>query len=646
MSTGPDLTTNAVRTMIAKSDSNSLQQRPIVQAINVKCINNNSRYRVILSDGNVYAQGMLASQMNGIADGTATGSSGIRLETGCLLRIDDFMCNLVSGKKIIIILAAEVVGPSQERIGQPAEYKEGNAPGTAGGPNAAAPMYNRTNTAGVPSAAGSAGNPYGVSQSNPYSPSKKGGNNSAPIVHSTAPTGMGGSPGGGPRITPIAQLNMYQNRFTIKARVTSKSDVKTWSNAKGEGSLFSIELLDSSGMDIRATMFKEAVEKFYNYFEVGKVYTVTGAKLKVANMAYNTCKSNLEMTIDHNTTEVHMVDDAGDIQQQSFDFVKIGALEQVEEKSYVDILAVVQEVGDVQSLTSKKTGNELLKCDLTLIDDTGVQVKLTLWGKTAQDAQQKFGAQGSEGQKPIVAFRRARVSDYGGKSLSGGDVHVEPKVEEAESLRQWWTSQGSRSSPAKSLSTGGPGGGRMDPFSERKQIRDIKQQNLGFNNEKGDYLTFRGYFSFIKKDKEGGAWYPACPNKEEPCRNRYKVNQTTDGNWQCDRCHGVYPTCMYKWIFSASVGDDSSTTWVSIFDEQAHQLFGGMTADQAQKEYDNQDAYDGHFAKAMFSEWIMKCRVKNEERDGESRIKTQVVKMEPVNYVSECRDMIAALERM
>lgn len=32
-------------------------------------------------------------------------------------------------------------------------------------------------------------------------------------------------------------------RWTIKARVTKKTDIKRWSNAKGEGTLFSIDLL-------------------------------------------------------------------------------------------------------------------------------------------------------------------------------------------------------------------------------------------------------------------------------------------------------------------------------------------------------------------------------------------------------------------
>ena len=35
-------------------------------------------------------------------------------------------------------------------------------------------------------------------------------------------------------------------------RVTKKSDIRTWSNARGEGKLFSLELMDESG-EIRCT---------------------------------------------------------------------------------------------------------------------------------------------------------------------------------------------------------------------------------------------------------------------------------------------------------------------------------------------------------------------------------------------------------
>ena len=59
-------------------------------------------------------------------------------------------------------------------------------------------------------------------------------------------------------------------RWTIRARVTNKSNIRTWSNSRGEGKLFSINLLDESG-EIRATLFKSEVDKFYDMIELNKV---------------------------------------------------------------------------------------------------------------------------------------------------------------------------------------------------------------------------------------------------------------------------------------------------------------------------------------------------------------------------------------
>ena len=53
----------------------------------------------------------------------------------------------------------------------------------------------------------------------------------------------------------------------MKVRVTNKSDIRTWSNSRGEGKLFSLDMMDETG-EIRATAFNAECDKFYHMIEV------------------------------------------------------------------------------------------------------------------------------------------------------------------------------------------------------------------------------------------------------------------------------------------------------------------------------------------------------------------------------------------
>jgi replication factor A1 len=72
--------------------------------------------------------------------------------------------------------------------------------------------------------------------------------------------GMGGGDSLG--VFPIASLNPYQPRWRIRARVSLKGPMKTFQNARGEGRLFSVNLIDESG-EIKATGAPEIGSMMY-----------------------------------------------------------------------------------------------------------------------------------------------------------------------------------------------------------------------------------------------------------------------------------------------------------------------------------------------------------------------------------------------
>ena len=119
------------------------------------------------------------------------------------------------------------------------------------------------------------------------------------------------------------------------------------------------------------------------------------------------------------------------------------------------MIGVCRDAGEVTSIVTKTTNRKLNKREMYLVDRSGRVVACTLWGTEAEEFD------GS--QFPVVAVKGAKVSDFGGRSLSttmNSVVVVNPDIKETHQLRGWFDSVGkNQDAPSLSGVRGGGGGG-------------------------------------------------------------------------------------------------------------------------------------------------------------------------------------------
>lgn len=187
------------------------------------------------------------------------------------------------------------------------------------------------------------------------------------------------------------------------------------------------------------------------------MYTFSGGTLKIVqNKQYATLKNQYELTFSVHST-IHAASDDEDIQKQHYNFVKIENLVHTEVNATVDIIAIVRAATDVNEIVSAKmSGKVLHKRELTLVDDSLNEVRLTLWGDKAISNAHDWS------RNPVVAFKGVKVGDYGGRSLNTLNttgVFVMPDVPEGYALHKWRESFPNGQIPAgSSLSTSGAAG--------------------------------------------------------------------------------------------------------------------------------------------------------------------------------------------
>lgn len=543
-----------------------------MQVTQIKTIQNQSvdaqtRYKISLFDGETHHSfGILATQKNHLIENGD-------LQVGSVIELTDYQPNVLSQepKKVVIILVeVDVLGDMEvESTANDTQKKVINNENKE--PIKQQQIYQKKIESPDKQESMTSAKP--VSKSFYGDKPKQQQDYPSKLAQKSQSTGAS-APGmfNGFKVFDIASLNPYQNKWSIKARCVNKSNIRTWSNSRGEGKLFSVDLVDASG-EIRASGFNEQCEKYYDYFQIDKVYYISKAQLKTANKQYNTLNNDYEMTLNGESSIEECTDDSDTlIPRLSLNLIPISEISNKQANDIIDMIGVLKSAGDCATIIARASNKEMKKRDIILMDNSNCCISVTLWGKQAED----FDAN----DNPIVLLKGVKVGDYNGRTVSvlnNSIFQLNPDIPEAHTLRGWFD-QGGSSIDLNDLSGGranadglvGGNSGGTGLQANWKSLDSLREEQLGMG-DKADYLTSHAVILFAKKEN---SMYMACPS--ENCNK--KVIDQNDGSYRCEKCGKDFDKFKWRMILQLNIADHTDAQWITCFQESSEMVLG-MPAD-------------------------------------------------------------------
>lgn len=565
----------------------------------------NDRYKIKLSDQDHFMWALAQSSCNNIF-------AAQEAIEGSVISVTEHVVNSPNGQKMMILKAWTVLQRDCEALGAPKDLPGASAPanqGFGGGNNGGG----NNNQFGVGFGAQTRSN-------NPF-----------------AGNGGGASSRGSDEVfQPVTQLSPFQKSFKIKVRVTRKGDMREWNNQRGSGKLFSVDLLDEFGGEIQATCFNDAAEKFFAVFQEGKVFTISKGRVKVANKRFTHITNDYSIDLNENS-EVIFVGDDTKICGMVYDFKTLDQAAALDDKSFVDVIGICDNVGEVQTFTSNRTQKELTKRTFRLVDQTGTAIECTCWGNQAQTLDPGMLHQ-------TVACKAARVSEFNGKSLSVNKLDVNPAgVSEVNDLQQWWSKAGTTMT-FKSMTQARGSGGRDEPPIT---LAEMDRKRLGTNAEKADYFNVVATILSIPVDMEKRQpWYRAVPDESGPA---YKVVEDPNGGdgWWCEKLSKTFQSYIPRYILRCRISDHSGSEWINCYNEVSETILANP-ASVLENMYNNkdQDQFNQAFTDAKFQTWNFRCRARVNEYNGEVSRRIDALSAKPVDYIKDAQLMTEKIKTL
>jgi replication factor A1 len=467
----------------------------------------------------------------------------------------------------------------------------------------------------------------------------------------------GGSGVGG--FMPIKELSPYTSgRWRIKGRILTKSDIRRFSNARGEGQLFKVDIGDRSG-EISGTFFGKAVDQFYPMLRQGQVYVFSRAHVKPANPRFD--RGDVVLTFEDQSL-VEAAEDDQEIPGVTFDFSPICSVPALEQHTLIDVQAIIYAVQEPFHFTSKTSNREMVKREIGIWDasgpDGGSVSTVTVWGERAL-------GEGFEVGTPVF-MKAVRVSEWNGnKELSSPAViEMNPDDTRAFTLKAKYEEfQKTRPMPMRGSTQGGTSGGRKTAQEVREEDMQlgpppVMGQALDPNGPKAIHRhNLQATISQLPTDRM--PCYASCPAlvtrasgatqqsgqaaTERACQK--KVTQEGPNMWRCANGH-VCQNPTFRYLCKMQVMDHTECLEVNVFDAVAKQFFG-VEADAYTRIYEDpslEAQLQQIHKNVLWRRLNFRLRAQKEVWQDVERVRYHVDDVSSISFAKDARQMLTEVK--
>lgn len=432
------------------------------------------------------------------------------------------------------------------------------------------------------------------------------------------PTVLGVSSTQSGKCSKLTQITPYANNWEVEVLLASKQPVREWNNAKGSGKIQTLIIQDESGK-MQLKLWKTDCDKFA-FMQEGRVYRVQGCQLKPADKKWNKTGTDYEM---HSNQSTVITESVAKIDVQ-YKFVKLKDIADQATDSVIDCVAIINEVDEAREITFQASQRTSYRRNFTVVDDSGVAVRVTLWGKTAEDFAGQPGMAVEMSGAVVREWQSVKnLNANGDTSMRIRDQMDEMARQETVGLFNWWNSGGSSQKFEGQVAAGG-GDSKAQNFATIRTLNECFELGTG---EQADYCDVRIWTTFFNKKEN--CWYRADPDtNKKAIENGDGSFSTVDGK-QLDRA-------SYRMLLSSiKISDTVAETWANCFHEQGEILLGRSIEEIVQAQEDGRT--DETFASATFKEWLVRLKIKEEYYQDTPRKKYTIVKCAPVNHEEYCK---------